>query len=61
MIPHLSVAANFFIGREISNGVLLSDREMVKECRKVLLDLNIDIDPETIMRELTVGTSRWLR
>ncbi len=60
MIPHLSVAANFFIGREISNGVLLSDREMVKECRKVLLDLNIDIDPETIMRELTVGNQQMV-
>lgn len=60
MIPHLSVAANFFIGREITEGLFINDRRMVKECAKVFKDLNINIDPETIMQDLTVGNQQMV-
>ena len=60
MIPHLSVAANFFIGRELSKCSILNDREMVKECKKVFKELNINIDPEIIMRDLTVGNQQMV-
>lgn len=60
MIPHLSVASNFFIGREKTNGALLKDKQMVEECRKTFADLNIKIDPETIMGDLTVGNQQMV-
>lgn len=60
MIPHLSVAANFFIGREKQNGIFLNDRQMVEECHKVFEELNIHIDPEAIMRDLTVGNQQMV-
>lgn len=60
MIPHLSVAANFFIGRERSKGVFLKDKEMITECAKVFEELNMNIDPEEIMRNLTVGNQQMV-
>lgn len=60
MIPHLTVAANFFIGREKVNGIFLKDSEMVRECSKVFRDLNISVDPEAIMGDLTVGNQQMV-
>lgn len=60
MIPHLSVAANFFIGRETKKGLFLNDREMINECREVFEELNIHVDPESIMRDLTVGNQQMV-
>ncbi len=61
LIPHLSVAANFFIGREQTKGVFLKDKEMIEECKKSFVELNIkNIDPETIMGDLTVGNQQMV-
>jgi ribose transport system ATP-binding protein len=60
MIPHLSVAANFFLGREKLKGIFLSEKEMINQCRKALIDLKLNIDPETIMRDLTVGNQQMV-
>jgi len=60
MIPHLSVAANFFIGREEQKGVFLDEKRMIKECHQAFVDLNIAIDPETIMGDLTVGNQQMV-
>lgn len=60
MIPHLSVAANFFIGREKKKGFFLNDKEMVAACGKAFEELNIHVDPEAIMRDLTVGNQQMV-
>lgn len=61
MIPHLSVAANFFIGREKQNGIFLNDRQMNEECARIFKELNIQhIQPEAIMRDLTVGNQQMV-
>ena len=60
LIPHLSVAANFFIGREQVSGVFLKDKEMIEECKKTFAELGINLDPETIMGDLTVGNQQMV-
>lgn len=60
MIPHLTVAANFFIGREKVRGGLLNEKEMIRKCAKAFIDLNIAIDPEAIMGDLTVGNQQMV-
>lgn len=55
MMNHLTVAQNIFIGREMMIGKMINDCLMNKEARKLFEKLNIDIDPEEIMGNLTVG------
>lgn len=55
MMNHLTVAQNIFIGREIMTGKFISDAQMNKEAKKLFERLNIDINPNTIMGDLTVG------
>ena len=55
MMHQLTVAQNIFIGREFMNGKLINDRRMNQEAEKLFQRLNIDIDPEETMSNLTVG------
>ncbi len=55
MMNHLSVAQNIFIGREMMNGKLINDKKMNAEAAKLFKKLNIDIDPDSVMGDLTVG------
>ncbi len=55
MMNHLTVAQNIFIGREVMSGRLINDAKMNEEARKLFQQLNIDIDPNEKMGNLTVG------
>ena len=55
MLGHLTVAQNIFIGREFKKGFGIDDKKMNEESRKLFERLNIDIDPEETMSNLTVG------
>lgn len=55
MMNHLTVAQNIFIGREMMNGKLINDKKMMEEANKLFKLLNIDINPNTTMGNLTVG------
>ena len=55
MLSHLTVAQNIFIGREMMSGKLINDSKMNKEAKKLFEQLNIDIDPNEKMGNLTVG------
>lgn len=55
MMNHLTVAQNIFIGREMMNGKLINDKKMNEEAKKLFNLLNIDINPSSVMGDLTVG------
>ncbi len=55
MLNHLTVAQNLFIGREFKKGFKIDDKKMIEESKKLFDKLDIDIDPEEIMGNLTVG------
>jgi ribose transport system ATP-binding protein len=60
MCEHLTVAQNIFLGREVTKNGVLSDKEMNHEAKKVLNRLNIDIDPETIVGNLSVSKQQMV-
>ena len=60
MCSHLSVAENIFLGREIIKNGMLSDHEMKQEAGKILHKLNIDIDPESIVGDLSVSRQQMV-
>ncbi len=60
MCQHLTVAENIFLGRELSRGGVLSNREMVKRAREVLGRLKIDINPNAIVGRLAVSKQQMV-
>ncbi|HWQ29657.1 MAG TPA: sugar ABC transporter ATP-binding protein, partial [Negativicutes bacterium] len=60
MCSHLSVAENIFLGREIVKNGILSKREMNEEAKRILDELSLDIDPETIVGTLGVSKQQMV-
>ncbi|MGI6668992.1 MAG: sugar ABC transporter ATP-binding protein [Acetivibrionales bacterium] len=48
-----SVCENVWMGREMKKGILLDYKRMYKECRELFDRLNLQIDPNSKMKELT--------
>ena len=55
LCSHLTVAENIFLGRETMRGGLLAKREMSAEASRILGSLNIDMDPDMVVGDLTVS------
>jgi ribose transport system ATP-binding protein len=56
LVPSLDVAANLFLGRELRRpGGFLDVRAMRREARKRLTDIELDIDVERLVGNLSIG------
>ncbi|MBZ4665525.1 sugar ABC transporter ATP-binding protein [Mahella sp.] len=60
LIPHLTVAENIFIGKEFVKGIFIDQKAINRETQKLLETLNIDINPETKVRDLTVAKQQMV-
>lgn len=60
MCSHLSVAENIFLGREIVKNGILCKREMNEAAKRILDELSLDIDPETIVGTLGVSKQQMV-
>lgn len=56
-MPERTVFENMFLGREITgkNKIFLDEKSMVKGCTEIFRNLNININPNNKMKELTVA------
>jgi len=55
LAPHLTVAANIFLGREYRRGPFLDDRRMTAHARELLAELDTGIDPLARVGDLSVS------
>lgn len=60
MCQHLSVAENIFLGRELTKGMVLSEREMNRAASEILGRMNIDLDPTTLVGSLAVSKQQMV-
>lgn len=60
MCRHLSVTENMFLGREVKGKVSLNNAAMQKEAKKILDDLNMDIDPNQMVGDLPVSKQQMV-
>ena len=61
LIPHLSVAANIFIGREpLTQFGTLDEKKMNADAKAVLSRLNIRLDPTIILNKLPVSKQQMV-
>lgn len=54
-VAELSAAENLFLGRPIKKGFIIDKKAMEREAEKTFQQLNIKINPKTLMKNLTVG------
>jgi len=55
LVGELSVAENIFLGRAIRKGIIIDQKAMVRESDAIFKQFNIDIDPNELVSNLTVG------
>ena len=55
LVGGLSVAENIFLGRSIRKGIVIDKKAMIRETEKIFKTLNISIDPNMLVRNLSVG------
>ncbi len=60
MLPHLTVAENIFIGREHRIGPFVDIKKTNKEAKTLLESLNLNIDPEIRIQDLTVAKQQMV-
>ena len=60
LVPELSIAANMFLGHEIRNGPFVNKREQIKCSRAILEDLGLKTDPNTLVKNLSIGTQQMV-
>lgn len=54
-VGNLSAAENLFLGRPIKKGFVIDKNAMEKEAEKAFKQLNIHINPKTLVKDLSVG------
>lgn len=60
MCPHLTVYQNIFLGREETHRGIMSDRKMKEEASRILAELNIRIDPDEVVGNLSVSKQQMV-
>ena len=60
LADNLSVGANIFLGREPRRFSLIDHRTIAHESRKYLDMVGLDVDPDTIVSELTIGRQQMV-
>lgn len=60
LCPHLTVYQNIFLGREETSRGVMSDKKMRKQAEAILKELNIDIDPDEVVGNLSVSKQQMV-
>ena len=61
LMPHLSIAENIFIGKELTNHLgLLEKKEQEIQAQKLLKDFDLDFDSSTKLEALTIAQQQMI-
>lgn len=55
LVDELSAAENIFLGKKLSKGIFINKKLMHEKSKEVFEQLNIDINPDKLVKNLTVG------
>ncbi len=59
-VSQLSAAENLFLGNPIRKGIMIDSKAMEREAAKAFKQLNIKINPKTLVGDLTVGYQQMI-
>jgi ribose transport system ATP-binding protein len=55
LAPHLTIAQNMYLGRELSRGATLDDREMNRRTYAAMRALGVEISPSAVVERLSIA------
>jgi ribose transport system ATP-binding protein len=55
LAPHLTVAQNMYLGRELRRGPVLDDREMNRRAFEGMRALGVEVSPKTVVERLSIA------
>lgn len=55
LMPQLTVVENLYFGHEIKKHHILDKKKMLENCRKLLTDFGVSINPQARIRDLTIA------
>lgn len=55
LVNEMSIAENVFLGHAIRNGIIIDRKEMNRRTAEIFEQLNIKIDPDELVKNLSVG------
>lgn len=55
LVPHLSVAENIFINRELGDGIFIDDKKMLKMAQQYINNLGLDINANSLVSDLNIA------
>ena len=55
LVPHLSVAENLFINRELGDGIFIDDKKMLKMAQQYINNLGLDINASSLVSDLNIA------
>lgn len=55
LVGELSIAENIYLGRALRKGITIDRKKMVEKSRAIFNQFGLDINPEELVRNLTVG------
>lgn len=61
LAPDLTVAQNIYLGRELSNGLVVDYKLMREGARKAIRDLGAEINPDAIVGSLSIAQRQLVR
>ncbi len=60
LVPELSISSNVFLGHEIKKGIFVDKRAQKKRADELLKDVGIQVDSNTLVKNLGVGTQQMV-
>ena len=58
--PYVSICDNIFLNKEFKKGITVDKAKMVSEARKVMEMVGLDLDPRTLVRDLSVAQKQMV-
>lgn len=59
-LPDMTIADNIFLGQEIMQGGFVNDKEQIRQTAEILKEYNLDFNPKTKVRKLSVAQIQML-
>ncbi len=59
-VPYMTVAENVYLGREPTRFGLIDKRQMIADTRRLLQQLELDINPTALMKELSIANTQMV-
>ena len=60
LVPYMNVAENIYLGREPGKGIVADRAQMVKDAQKILDELGMDIDANTLVKDLPIAKQQMV-